>query len=329
MKFQGSAEPHPPAEEFVGCHNENCWASRLPPCFGAETSPILRCVRLHTFNHARPDLAPYGFTCELWKAAPMRRPDRHNEIELNLLRRGTLTYLLGGDRVTIRQGSLGAFWAAIPHQIIASELDPQYYVITLPLAWFLQCQLPGRLVDPLLLGRFLADRDTRRLELDLELCQRWQRDLQDPHREPPRATLLELHARLIRLADALPEASAGRRPPRSPLGEGGATKAERMAGYLARHYQEPISIEEVARQVQLHPNYAMSLFKKTFRTTLNDYVTQYRIAQAQRLLATTDEKIVQVALDSGFRTLSRFYEAFTRACRCSPSRYRRDHRIAP
>jgi len=259
----------------------------------------------------------------------MRRPDRHNEIELNLLRRGTLTYLLGGDRVTIRQGSLGVFWAAIPHQIIASELDPQYYVITLPLAWFLQCQLPGRLVDPLLLGRFLADRDTRRLELDLELCQRWQRDLQDPHREPPRATLLELHARLIRLADALPEASAGRRPPRSPLGEGGATKAERMAGYLARHYQEPISIEEVARQVQLHPNYAMSLFKKTFRTTLNDYVTQYRIAQAQRLLATTDEKIVQVALDSGFRTLSRFYEAFTRACRCSPSRYRRDHRIAP
>ena len=70
-------------------------------------------MRLHTFNHARPDLAPYGFTCELWKAAVMRRPDRHDEIELNLLLRGSLTYLLGGVRVTLHEGRLGAFWAAM------------------------------------------------------------------------------------------------------------------------------------------------------------------------------------------------------------------------
>ena len=106
----------------------------LPPCRSVDFSCIIRCVRLRTFNHSRPDLTPYGFTCELWKAAPMRRPDRHDEIELNLLMRGSLTYLLGGTRVTLPAGRLGAFWAALPHQIIGSEDCPRYFVITLPLA---------------------------------------------------------------------------------------------------------------------------------------------------------------------------------------------------
>ena len=284
-------------------------------------------MRLHTFNHARPDLAPYGFTCELWKAAPMRRPDRHNEIELNLLLRGSLTYLLGGVRATLRQGHWGAFWAAVPHQIITLEKDPQYFVITLPLAWFLQCQLPPKMVDRLLGGQFLTDPDSRRWELDLALCRQWQQDLEGSNGQPAPMTTLELHARLLRLAEALPEAPARRPPARAILGEAGVTKAEQMASYIARHYQEALSVDDVARQVHLHPNYAMALFKRIFRTTLNGYLTHYRIAQAQRLLVTTDEKVVDVALESGFWTSSRFYEAFQRACGCSPSRYRKDHRL--
>lgn len=282
---------------------------------------------LHTFNHRRPDLAPYGFTCELWKAALMRRPDRHDEIELNLLLRGSLTYLLGGERVTLQEGRFGAFWAAIPHQIIGSEDSPEYYVITLPLEWFLQCQLPSRLVDRLLVGWFLGDTNGSRFELDLALCQQWEQDLEGRNDPPSPVTTLELHARLLRLADALPETPDGQPTARATVGEAGATKVEQMAGYIARHYQEALSIHEVAREVQLHPNYAMTLFKRTFRTTLNDYLTRYRIAQAQRLLATTDEKVIDVALESGFRTSSRFYDAFQRACGCSPSRYRKQHRF--
>ena len=112
---------------------------------------------MHRFDHNRPEFKPYGFTCELWNAAPMRRPDRHNEIELNLLKNGSLTNLLGGERVTVPLGSWGAFWAAIPHQIIASSGNPEYYVVTLPLAWFLQCRLPANLVDRLLHGQFLRE----------------------------------------------------------------------------------------------------------------------------------------------------------------------------
>ena len=282
-------------------------------------------MRLRTFNHSRPDLTPYGFTCELWKAAPMRRPDRHDEIELNLLMRGSLTYLLGGTRVTLPAGRLGAFWAALPHQIIGSEDCPRYFVITLPLAWFLQCGLPPRLTDRLLSGNLVADQSAKRLELDLALCRQWKQDLAGTRGNPTPACLLEIQARLMRMADSLPGNSGDPSGAIVAVGKGDATKAEQMAGYIARHYRDAPSIESISRSVQLHPNYAMNLFKPMFRCTLNEHLTHYRISQAQRLLATSEMKVLDVAMESGFRTSSRFYDAFQTACGCSPTRYRKEH----
>jgi AraC-like DNA-binding protein len=284
-------------------------------------------MRLHTFDSKRPDFEPYGFTCELWKAAIMGRPDRHDEIELNLLLRGSLTYLFGGTRVTLQAGRLGAFWAALPHQIIGSEKSPEYFVVTIPLAWFLQCLLPVKFVGRLLEGQFLIDSTDNRLALDIEICRLWAVELEHTNGEPTQVAKLELQARLLRFAAALPDCVDRTGQGGFFLGESGTDKAEQMASYIARHYQESLTIEDVARAVHLHPNYAMTLFKRTFHTTLHDYMTHYRIVQAQRLLATTDEKVIDVALESGFQTPSRFYDAFQRACGCSPGKYRKSHRI--
>jgi AraC-like DNA-binding protein len=196
-----------------------------------------------------------------------------------------------------------------------------------PLAWFLQCHLPPKLVERLLGGHLVSETHDRRFELDRVLCRQWQHELERTRGEPTLSTTLDLHARLLRLAATLPELPVDRLPARVVLTEGGATKAEQMASYVARHYQEAVSADQVARDMHLHPNYAMTLFKRTFHTTLIDYLTHYRIAQAQRLLVTTDEKVVDIALESGFRTMSRFYEAFERACGCSPTRYRNDHQL--
>jgi AraC-like DNA-binding protein len=42
-------------------------------------------------------------------------------------------------------------------------------------------------------------------------------------------------------------------------------------------------------------------------------------------LATSDESIADVAFNSGFNSISRFNDAFRRACGCSPRDYRRTH----
>ncbi len=281
------------------------------------------------FDPNRPDFTPYGFTCVRWIPSPMRRPDHHNEIELNMLHSGWVTYLLGGQKVRIEAGNLSTFWAAIPHQIIDYCPNTEYFVATIPLSWFLQCRLPEQLTHPLMRGEVVTEHNPARTTFDTELFAQWERDLQNKAPEARDIVMLEMEARLRRLAHTLPHASArSKRQARSPLQVGGLNKVEQMACLIARRYTEPLTVDEISQAVDLHPNYAMNLFKKAFGTTLIDYLTHHRVSHAQRLLATTDEKIVDIAFSSGFNSISRFNQAFLRACGCTPRSYRTEHEMS-
>jgi len=76
-----------------------------------------------------------------------------------------------------------------------------------------------------------------------------------------------------------------------------------------------------------HPDYAATLFKKTFGTTLNRFLVDHRIQHAQRMLVTSDENILQIAFDSGFNSLSRFNAAFKDLCGATPRGFRKTHRL--
>ena len=300
-----------------------------------------------SFDPGRKDFEPYGLTCVRWTPSPMRRPDHHNEIELNLLESGWVTYLLGGQKVRVEAGRLAVFWAAIPHQIVEYGKGTRYFVATIPFAWFLQCRLPEAMVRRLLRGELVGGRPETADEVaeDRARFLRWEKDLKASGDEARRIVMLELEARLRRIAmvagsegggrgvvsrDGAKEAKVrgGRGRSVGALQATELNKVEQMACLVAQRYREPLTVEEIGREVKLHPNYAMGLFKKAFGTTLIDYVTHHRVSHAQRLLATTDEKIVEVAFGSGFNSLSRFNEAFRRACGCTPRSYRAQHALA-
>lgn len=283
-----------------------------------------------SFDPSRPSFAPYGFTCQRWTPVPMKRADRHNEIELNLLKHGSLTYLLGGNTVTIPAGRLAVFWAAIPHQIISSTDKTEYFVATIPLSWFLQCQFPAHFIDAILHARVVLDPEPRTRGGDLEMFERWVHDLEEPQPTRRRVAFLEIEARLLRFALAVPvEIPTGRsrKADQVMIETGGLNRVEQMACFIAQHYTERLTAEQISQSAGLHPNYAMALFKKALGITLIDCVTQHRVSHAQRLLATTDEKIIEVAMNSGFASLSRFHEAFKKSCGCSPKEYRTRHRV--
>lgn len=220
------------------------------------------------------------------------------------------------------------FWAAIPHQILASKDQAEYYVATIPLAWFLQCQFPAHFVDAVLHARVVLDPEPRTRGGDLEMFERWVHDLEEQNPLRRRIAFLEIEARLLRFALTVPtEPAASRSRKAEPfmIGTGGLNRVEKMALFIAQHYTDRLTAEQISQSVGLHPNYAMSLFKKALGITLIDCVTQHRVSHAQRLLATADEKVIEVALNSGFSSLSRFHEAFKKWCGCSPKEYRRRH----
>jgi AraC family transcriptional regulator, melibiose operon regulatory protein len=281
---------------------------------------------LHEFDSRRRDFEPYGFTCEIWRPQQMPRPDQHDEIEINFLDRGTLTYLMGGQRVIVHPRRVTAFWAAVPHQIISFNKVNYYHVVTVPFGWFLQWGIPEHLLTALTQGRIVADTKGSRSGLDRQMFDQWHNDLEGPVKTHRDIVLLELRARMLRLADFVEELDDA-----SHVIEDGAPshqqtnleKAESMACYIARNYTSRIQIKDVASCVALHPDYAATLFRKTFGTTLNSLITRHRISHAQRKLITSTERIVNIAHDSGFDSLSRFNRAFKEIAGVTPRQYRK------
>ena len=86
-----------------------------------------------------------------------------------------------------------------------------------------------------------------------------------------------------------------------------ASRAAELAAFISGHYLEPLTLTDVAQAVGLNSNYASTLFKRTFGMTVLEYLTQHRLAHAQRLLATTNKVVLEVALEAGFGSSSRFY----------------------
>ncbi len=99
-------------------------------------------------------------------------------------------------------------------------------------------------------------------------------------------------------------------------------KISQIADYVSRHFSEPLTVPDIAKAVNMHPTSATKMFKKICGINLIHYLTQHRILHAQRLLMTSDLKILDIALASGYRSASRFYAAYKKFCGMSPQRFR-------
>jgi AraC-like DNA-binding protein len=279
---------------------------------------------LKIFDNNRPEFKPYGFTVEKWIPKIMSRPDRHNEVEINLLTGGSITYLINDRKVTISAKRLAVFWALVPHQIIHFEGDSPYYVCTIPFTHFMNWQLPAAFVDYVLKGEVVYASSTGHYDYDKYLMDIWLDDSLTKKAKFMEAAIMEMRARLYRFG--LTSIPAER--DKSIEGETEFTPidlVESMIIYIARNYTRPIKIEDVGAAVGLHPDYANSIFKKSFGLTLNQYLIQQRILHAQRQLSVCLNNIAEIAIDSGFNSLSRFNAAFKEKCGCTPSEYRKIH----
>jgi AraC-like DNA-binding protein len=65
--------------------------------------------------------------------------------------------------------------------------------------------------------------------------------------------------------------------------------------HIEKHYDEPLSIEQAARMVNLNPFYFCKIFKKLTGRTFVDYVNGHRMNEAERMLHHTDMNVTEIA----------------------------------
>lgn len=271
-----------------------------------------------------------GLLRELRDGTGQARPHSHNEIEVLFMEKGGGVWLMGGETVRFEARQLIAFWAVRPHQLIKSSKGTVINCLTIPLAVFTEWGVSDLLSKALLAGDTVTSTRDGDFDLDRHHFLQWHEDLRSQDAERSRVAILEIQARLGRLAQTLKGETepASLRPPAPGLmNHGYFKKVSQIAEYVSRHYAEALTIPAIAAAVDMHPTSATKMFKKICGLNLIDYVTQHRLLHAQRLLATTDLKVLDVALASGYRSASRFYAAFKEACGVSPQDFRQSYEL--
>lgn len=113
------------------------------------------------------------------------------------------------------------------------------------------------------------------------------------------------------------------RPNEKSLRDG--KRIKQMLQYIHTHYNEPLTITQIAESSMISESEALRCFHAMIRTTPMQYVKQYRLECAAHLLITTDEKIVTIGLKCGFQEMSYFARTFRKLYGHSPSTYRKLH----
>lgn len=257
-----------------------------------------------------------GFRVWLQGFDQMSNPHAHPDIEVNFLTHGSLKYFHAGKFYKLEPYQMAIFWAGLPHQVIECKSSTWGIIITLPLAWFLQWNLVSRFRNSLMSGALVREQDN---PSDRLLLASWLETFKDESALGKKIILLELEARLHRLS-GLKNSSWKK----DPLGSSGNSQIERITQYITQHFCEDLSVEKIAAAVRLHPKYLMHVFKKQCSMSLWEYVLRLRISHAQRLLLTSDLKVLDIALEAGFGSLGSFYPAFRKyVSGIHPLQYRR------
>lgn len=100
-------------------------------------------------------------------------------------------------------------------------------------------------------------------------------------------------------------------------------KVSEITQYVNEHFSEPLMLADVARQFFISPFYLCRIFKETTGFSFNEYLTNIRLKEAQRLLRETNLKVIKVAESCGFGSISHFGRVFKEATGSSPLRFRK------
>lgn len=249
---------------------------------------------------------------------------QHSEIELGAGEGGPLSMFFGGRRHTRRMDHLVVFWGAVPHGAIEiAEGNRIGYSLHIPMPLFMSWQLPPDLVSRVLQGQMIEDQAQVRPCSDPALLRHWHHLMAGRAPEAREVVMLEVQARLRRLAMTLPNTVKHDTCAVPPAGTSrGVELFERMLAAIQARHASPLTVREIARSAGIGPDHAMHIFREVCGETIYEHLTRCRIFTAQRLLATTDTKVAAVGQASGFPSSDCFHDAFKRICGCTPRRYR-------
>ncbi|MBW7458328.1 AraC family transcriptional regulator, partial [Paenibacillus sepulcri] len=130
-------------------------------------------------------------------------------------------------------------------------------------------------------------------------------------------TLEEIEAHILHVCSTLAMALADKDKDRHQH------VARHVQEIIDRSYSTSLTVEEIAKEVYLSPNYIRSIFKDKTGKTILEAITDRRMERASMLLSDKSLKIHEVAGRVGYENVSYFCSVFQRTTGMTPNHYRK------
>jgi len=101
-------------------------------------------------------------------------------------------------------------------------------------------------------------------------------------------------------------------------------RLKRAVDFIEAHYDEPLTVEQIAREVYLSASRLSHIVKGELGVTLGNYISKVRIDKAKGLLRGRELPISQIALEVGFPDQSYFTKVFKKIEKCTPKVFRQN-----
>lgn len=246
----------------------------------------------------------------------------HTSVEVNFLQGCEMTYSFSGAPARLLGNRITVFWGAAPHRVTNVTGVGQITNIYLSLGQFVRWRLPTELVDAVLSGAVISSAEVD--DMDVILFDRLLDEGNKKSAAWRRLHMSEIEGRLRRLAleGWTTLLTARSTPLEMELTSHAMMHVESMLRFIADNFTIPINVEDIAKAANLSAARAGHLFRQVMGISIKQQLMRARLSHARMLLTETNLKVSTVALDSGFASLSAFYEAFSKANNMSPAQYR-------
>ena len=97
--------------------------------------------------------------------------------------------------------------------------------------------------------------------------------------------------------------------------------------FISEHYTEPITIQDIAKEIGYDYHYLSNLLQKGLHTTFRTLLNEYRISHSKYLLLSSDRTISDIAIECGYDSICSFNRNFKEIADTTPSEYRKNNQM--
>lgn len=108
----------------------------------------------------------------------------------------------------------------------------------------------------------------------------------------------------------------------SPREERDLKRIKTAMTYLQQNFSKKILLEDIAANLAVSKSELCRCFHRVLKESPMDYLIQYRLEEAAKLLSAGEKSVTQIALDTGFDGPSHLGRFFLKSFGCTPSQYR-------